>query len=225
MARPVKAGLDYYPLDVDFMSDEKVEILRHHFGNDGLAFIIAMWGRIYRIGSELEMTEDIISILPSKLLVDADKFNAMLQKALDVGLFDKPAYETRHVLTSNGIRKRVEVVASRREYYRDKYEKEKEKETVIPVSVGGNKQVKPVKEKPKEERKAYGEFQNVLLSNIDYEKLKTKFGGGLPGKIERLSIYMKSHGKEYKDYYATLLNWDRGDKKNNQPPKEYNPRG
>lgn len=60
---------------------------------------------------------------------------------------------------------------------------------------------------------AYGEFQNVLLTDEEYFKLKNKFSD-VDSKIEALSLYIASKGGKYKNHYATILAWDRKEKKN-----------
>ena len=62
-------------------------------------------------------------------------------------------------------------------------------------------------------KRKYGEFNNVLLTDEEYQKLKDKFGGDLADKIETLSVGIKSKGYKYIDHYATILSWDRRDKK------------
>jgi hypothetical protein len=60
----------------------------------------------------------------------------------------------------------------------------------------------------------YGEFQNVLLTQIEYDKLLLKIGEAhTKEQITSLSEYMKSHGKRYKSHYATILTWQRNDDK------------
>ena len=63
----------------------------------------------------------------------------------------------------------------------------------------------------KRPKQSYGEFGNVLLNAEDLDKLKAKLGTEASGYIERLSGYMASTGKRYKDHYATILNWSRKD--------------
>lgn len=58
----------------------------------------------------------------------------------------------------------------------------------------------------------YGEFENVVLSDEELEKLKTKYPN-YEEYIEKLSAYMASKGKRYKSHYATILAWIRKDKK------------
>lgn len=61
----------------------------------------------------------------------------------------------------------------------------------------------------------YGEYQNVLLTDTDLEKLKAEIPGW-EAMIDRLSGYMKSTGKVYKDHLATMRNWNRRDNGTNR---------
>ena len=69
------------------------------------------------------------------------------------------------------------------------------------------------KKKPKPVRHKYGQYQNVLLSDEQMEKLKTEFPYDYQERIENVSEYCKSKGKSYSDYLATIRSWDRRDKK------------
>lgn len=64
---------------------------------------------------------------------------------------------------------------------------------------------------PKPEKKAYGEFGNVLLTDEEYAKLKERFPRDYLAKIEKCSSYVASSGKKYANHYATILNWARED--------------
>lgn len=57
----------------------------------------------------------------------------------------------------------------------------------------------------------YGEFQNVLLTDEEYQKLQDKFSD-YQAKIENLSSYIASKGKKYTSHYATILTWARAEK-------------
>lgn len=59
-------------------------------------------------------------------------------------------------------------------------------------------------------RHKYGEYKNVLLSDEDMDKLRAEFPDW-QNRIERLSAYMASHGKSYKNHLATIRNWARKD--------------
>jgi phage replication O-like protein O len=64
-------------------------------------------------------------------------------------------------------------------------------------------------------KRKYGEFQNVLLSDEEYQKLKDKLGDETESYIEKLSSYMESKGRRYKNHCATVLNWYQGRKEGN----------
>lgn len=97
-------------------------------------------------------------------------------------------------------------------------EKEKEKDIEIEIekkNVTRSKSTsvdKPKKEKPIKHK--YGEYNNVLLSDAEFEKLKAEFPNDYQSRIERLSGYMQSTGKSYKDHLATIRNWARRDNNN-----------
>ena len=69
------------------------------------------------------------------------------------------------------------------------------------------------------DKKTYGEFENVMLKDIEYKKLVDKFGeAGTKERIENLSSGIESKGYRYNSHYATILTWDRKD--NNGNPKQ-----
>lgn len=61
-------------------------------------------------------------------------------------------------------------------------------------------------------KRSYGEFENVLLTEEEYLKVQARIVGW-DKYIEKLSAYMDSKGKTYKNHYSTLLNWARNDGK------------
>lgn len=87
--------------------------------------------------------------------------------------------------------------------------KSKEKEVASPSST-------PARHK-------YGEYSNVLLSDADMEKLQTEFPADWRERIERLSSYMASSGKGYKNHLATIRNWARKDRERQEEQKSSKP--
>lgn len=77
---------------------------------------------------------------------------------------------------------------------------------------------KSISKKPA--RHKYGEYQNVLLSDDDLNKLQAEFPADWGSRIERLSSYMASSGKSYKNHLATIRNWARRDKPSEKPAGE-----
>ena len=64
----------------------------------------------------------------------------------------------------------------------------------------------------------YGRYQNVFLSSVELAELQTELPTLWEQYIERLSEYMKSSGKEYKNHAATIRCWANADKKKEKPP-------
>lgn len=67
-----------------------------------------------------------------------------------------------------------------------------------------------VKKPAKETKHKYGEYNNVLLTDTELEKLKAEYPD-YEAKIENLSNYIASKGNKYKSHYATIRNWARKD--------------
>lgn len=89
----------------------------------------------------------------------------------------------------------------------------KEKETPNGVS----KQKTPT-------RHRYGEYDNVLLSDDEMEKLKKEFPGDWEERIERLSEGIASKGYSYRSHLATIRSWARRDQQKQEqgksPPRD-----
>lgn len=68
-------------------------------------------------------------------------------------------------------------------------------------------------------RHQYGQYKNVLLSDSDLEKLKQEFQDW-EARIDRLSEYMESTGKKYKNHLATIRSWARKDSATSKPSRD-----
>lgn len=69
-----------------------------------------------------------------------------------------------------------------------------------------------------------GTFQNVFLTEDEVTDLKEILQSLFDNYIERLSTYIQSTGKNYKDHKATILSWfykDRGSIKQTNKAKSY----
>ena len=71
---------------------------------------------------------------------------------------------------------------------------------------------------PINNKKTYGECENVLLTDDEYQKIKND---GLEYLINELSLYIASSGKSYKSHYAALRQWANRRVKESKP-KENN---
>lgn len=71
-------------------------------------------------------------------------------------------------------------------------------------------------------KKSYGIFQNVFLRDEDIRELKGVLVKDFSNYVERLSAYLKSTGKTYKDHKATILSWFYKDQGNRRGIKASN---
>lgn len=70
---------------------------------------------------------------------------------------------------------------------------------------------------PKATRHKYGMYENVPLTDEDFQRLQEEFPNDYFERIERLSEYIASTGKKYKSHLATIRSWARKD--TTQKPK------
>lgn len=68
---------------------------------------------------------------------------------------------------------------------------------------------------PKPVRHKYGMYENVLLTDEDFQKLQSEFPHDYSDRIERLSEYIASTGKKYKSHLATIRSWARKETQKN----------
>ena len=104
MARPIKLGLDYFPLDTTI--DDNLELLEAECGLVGFAIIIKLWQKIYANGYYIEWSEDNILLFARKLNMEVTAVNSVINVGFKRNLFDKTLHKQYKILTSSGIQKR-----------------------------------------------------------------------------------------------------------------------
>lgn len=78
---------------------------------------------------------------------------------------------------------------------------------------------------PKPTRHKHGLYKNVLLTDEEYKSLQEEFPHDYTERIERLSEYIASTGKKYKNFLATIRNWAKKDVQNKPDEKHCGARG
>ena len=63
------------------------------------------------------------------------------------------------------------------------------------------------------ERRTYGEYHNVILDDEQYDKLSKEFPEDLKERIDNLSTYLETTGKEYNSHYAVIRFWAKKEAK------------
>lgn len=104
MARPKKQGLDYFPFDCDFFSDERMVAIAGKYGIEGEIVTVKLLCAIYRRGYYLEWNEMVKYKLLSQLPgVGASRLDEIVTRLVLWGFFDKALYDSDNVLTSKSI--------------------------------------------------------------------------------------------------------------------------
>lgn len=115
MARPPKVGLDYFPLDVNFLNDLKTKKIVRSYGASAVAVAINVFINIYRDnGYYAECDDDFIFLIADELKLDEEYTKNVIKKMVEVDFFDKTLYENHKILTSIGIQNRYVLASGRR---------------------------------------------------------------------------------------------------------------
>lgn len=113
MPRPQKAGVEYFPLDVE--NDDKLDLIEAEFGLTGFAVIVKLYQRIYKLGYYCEWNDEVALLFGKRLGTGGKAVSEIVSAAIRRSLFDEEIYRKYGVLTSRGIQKRYfEIVARRR---------------------------------------------------------------------------------------------------------------
>lgn len=115
MARPLKSGLDYFPFDVDFFSDEKIVAISGEFGIKGELIVVKLLCAIYKNGYYV-LWNDLFKFKLLKDLpgISSDLLSSVVNRLVLWGFFDKSLFDSTGVLSSTGIQRRYFKISKRR---------------------------------------------------------------------------------------------------------------
>ncbi len=113
MARPLKQGLDYFPLNVNLNDD--FALIEAEFGLTGFAVIVKLFQKIYgERGYYCEWTKEVALLFGRKVGLGDNVVSEIVAASLRRGIFDFNMFEKYHILTSRGIQKRYFEAVGRR---------------------------------------------------------------------------------------------------------------
>jgi hypothetical protein len=235
MARPIKTNIDYFPHDSRASEGDTLTIIEGQFGIVGYAFWFKLLERIscadnlvidVRNPAKWELLAAKIRITPEDGLVIMDKLAEL--DAIDAELWREhkiiwcqnlvdrvvDAYRNRkHLIPQKpviDVRNRVSDVRNPAispktpEILHEMPQRERKGKE----RKGNKKEINKEKKSPPQK---YGEFQNVLLTDQEFQKLKSRFPGDFEKRIENLSTGIASKGYKYVDHYAAILRWAEKD--------------
>lgn len=115
MARPKAKGVEYFPLDVGFLSDLKIRKIMLSHGPASIAVLIYIFAAIYKDeGYFMIIKDDEISLIALDTNLDADYVKEVINRACEVELFSFRIYDNFRILTSEGIQNRYLKITERR---------------------------------------------------------------------------------------------------------------
>jgi hypothetical protein len=175
MARPLKTGLSYFPLDC--VLDEKFRSIEAVFKNDGFVWTVKFWQLAYQQPDGCVDFDGIYGVIhPENSRITPGKHLEILSFALKIGLIFKNSHG---LYTSTGIQKRISTINKERENDRNRHGNEfsagkppgkpPEKGGKGKGNIKGNKEEEDKKirpDKPADPR--FKEFVGVFFSG--YEK-------------------------------------------------------
>ncbi len=109
MARPFKEGLDYFPLDVDFLEDKKVKLIKAEFGSKGILVLISLLMLVYKSNGYFYQWDKDDCLLMSDGVgcgCGPEFIQEVLQGCIRRSIFDEGVFDMFKVITSAGIQKR-----------------------------------------------------------------------------------------------------------------------
>ena len=234
MARPSKKTVDYFPHYVNTSEKKTLYILESKFGIVAYAFWFKLLeilgsspGHYFHFDNPAEW-----QFLMAKTKVSDDIGRQILDELALLEAIDKDLYEGKCIWSNNFVDGLSEVYRRRQLPLPQKPSLNSQKPPHYGVIDGNNlpkakvstdentqrEEVEGVEGvegvEKKTHKKGYGEFNNVLLTDEEYQKLIDRFGeSGALERIETLSTGIASKGYKYQKHYATILSWDRKDKK------------
>jgi hypothetical protein len=202
----------YFPHDYNARTDRKLARLIHKHGPAGVGIYWCIIEMLYENDGYLMLTD--CDCIANEMRTHSET----VLEIINTDLFEQDAEK----FWSVSALKRLEKINEKSQKAQESAFKRWSNAKAMPTQCEGNaiKQNK-IKDIKKINKRKFGEFQNVLLTDDEYQKLLDKLGeSNVSRLIESLSEYIASKGKRYKSHYATLLGFARRDGEHKEP---YNP--
>lgn len=196
MARPVKDGLDYFPLDVGIFDDEILIGISGDFGTKGELAVIKLLCAVYQKGYFIVWNDLMQAKIAKQLDSSKDLVNQIVARLVEWQFFDKDLFNSAKVLTSVNIQNRYFEAIKRRK-------SPKPTLCVINVDINTdssvvnddiNTQSKVNKSKVNEIKEPITNATNDLYINArekTFNKIETEFGRPLsPIELETIAIWI-----------------------------------
>ncbi|MBW1612419.1 MAG: DUF4373 domain-containing protein [Deltaproteobacteria bacterium] len=106
--------MDYFPFDVDFFDDPKIEAISGEFGSKGESITARLLCEVYRNGYYAEWSEQLMLKIAKRSNSSPDLVNQVVSRLVKWGFFNKAVFNRLEILTSRGIQARYLEATKRR---------------------------------------------------------------------------------------------------------------
>ena len=100
-------GINYFPIAVNFMEENAMEVIEAKYGMKGLAIVLKLLCKIYKEGYYIPWGEEQCLIFANKTgkEADAEEVQGIIEIMIEKGMIDRGSYAEHKVLTSEAIQK------------------------------------------------------------------------------------------------------------------------
>jgi len=192
MARPIKDGLNYFPLDVDIFDDPKLLFIQERFGVKGEIVTIKLLCWIYRSGYKCEWNDEHALIFAKKNFssIKSTLCIEIVNELLKRGFLNESLFKSFGILTSRAIQQR----------WLNAITKAKRKSQIIPelnLLLTEETTLKQELTIPKQEESTRSKEKRIEINNIkDVYDGFVKQLSGLEFALFRDTFYLKHKLKE-----------------------------
>lgn len=110
MGRNIKKGLEYYPMDVDIISDIKIrKLIKRHKGQAFTVYTLLLCN-IYKNGYYICWDDDLPFVLAEQTGFTEEYILQVITYCISIGLFSSELYEQNKILTSRAIQERYSFI-------------------------------------------------------------------------------------------------------------------
>lgn len=107
MARPIKKGLDYFPVDTDIFDNIQVRKLKSRYKASGFLIYFTILCDVYKKeGYFLQLSDDYVYDLSDRIGETEERVQEVITFCLQTDLFNRRIYELYKVITSKSIQVR-----------------------------------------------------------------------------------------------------------------------
>ena len=100
-------GINYFPVGVNFMEENAMEVIEAKYGIKGSAIVLKLMCKIYKEGYYIRWDEEQCLIFANKAgrEVQAEELQGIIEILFTKGILDRNSYQENGILTSESIQK------------------------------------------------------------------------------------------------------------------------